>query len=90
MKVIYCQNSGSICCLIEDEANVAPAVLDIDVPEGKYLRKIEMRDSKAVPVLEDIQYTQLEVLQQELQALNEKLKTTELALAEMAMQAFTE
>ncbi len=87
MKVIYDKKTGYIYTTSLN-ADVDPAVLDVEIPPGQLLSRIsvEGKEPKAEFYKDKSQET-MEELKQKLEELNAKQQTTDLALAELTMNA---
>lgn len=87
MKVIYDKRTGYIYTTSLN-VDVDPAVLDVEIPPGQLLSRIsvEGKEPKAEFYKDKSQET-MEELKQKLEELNAKQQTTDLALAELTMNA---
>ena len=87
MKVIYDKKTGYIYTTSLN-ADVDPAVLDVEIPPGQLLSRIsvEGKEPKAEFYKDKSQET-MEELKQKLEELNAKQQTTDLALAELTMNS---
>ena len=87
MKVIYDKKTGYIYTT-SLSANVDPAVLDVEVPAGQLLSRISVEGKEPRPEFyKDKSNEAMEELKQKLEELNAKQQTTDLALAELTMNA---
>ena len=87
MKVIYDKRTGYIYTTSLN-IDIDPAVLDVEIPPGQLLSRIsvEGKEPKA-EFYKDKTGEAMEELKQKLEELNAKQQTTDLALAELTMNA---
>ena len=87
MKVIYDKKTGYIYTTSLN-VDVDPAVLDVEVPAGQLLARISVDGKEPRPEFyKDKTGEAMEELKQKLEELNAKQQTTDLALAELTMNA---
>lgn len=88
MKVVYDKKTGYIYTTSLN-ADVEPAALDVEVPAGQLLSRIVVEKGKEPQpeFYKDKSNEAMKELKQKLEELNAKQQTTDLALAELTMNA---
>ena len=87
MKVVYDKKTGYIYTT-SLSIDIDPAVLDVEIPPGQLLSRISVDGKEPRPEFyKDKTGEAMEELKQKLEELNAKQQTTDLALAELTMNA---
>lgn len=78
MKIIYDRTTGAIYTTVINTENIDPAVMDVEVPAGKALAKIEVKDGAATAVFVDIENNVIDMVK-----LEKELTDIQMAIAEL-------
>lgn len=78
MKIIYDRVTGAMYATVINEGDIDPAVMDVEVPAGKALAKIEVKDGAATAVCVDVENNVIDIVK-----LEKELTDIQMAIAEL-------